>query len=199
MRDVMVLFSGGTDSTVLVEMARRDERIAHLFYASFRHPARKQELRSFYAGFRRLRNAGEPVKCSEVGLLLRAEALDIGAGEPGARVVPGRNLAIIALAANHAAALGLSEVWIGATAADRDGYADCRPGYIAAASALTEPFGVRVRAPLADMSRAEVMALGRDLGAPMADAWSCYQPTPSANGHPYSATQCGTCNSCRQV
>ena len=97
---------------------------------------------------------------------------------------------MIAHAANIAASLGAKEVWIGATASDCEQYPDCRPSYLRSASLLCEPFGVRVRAPYAPLSRADVRHLAETMGMDLSWSWSCYQPIGDQ--------PCGTCDSCKQ-
>lgn len=130
------------------------------------------------------------VKEHYVRVSLRAEAMDIGVGVPGARVVPGRNLVLIAHAINIAAATGASSVWIGCNADDAADYPDCRPPFILAASRLGEEFGVVVEAPLLHMTKADVVREAQRLGVDVGATWSCYQPTAMCK-------PCGTCNACK--
>jgi 7-cyano-7-deazaguanine synthase len=116
--------------------------------------------------------------------------LAIGPGEPGPRVVAGRNLAMLAMAVNLAAGVGASTVWIGCTAEDSAEYPDCRPAFIEEVDRMARAFGVRVVAPFIGNTRAEVIARGREDGAPLGLAWSCYEPR---DGKP-----CGSCDSCMQ-
>jgi 7-cyano-7-deazaguanine synthase len=129
-------------------------------------------------------------------LVVVVASLDLGemsapSGAPGLRVVHGRNLALIGLAVNAAAARGLTSIAIGAHAGDAD-YPDCRPEFVDALSRLSlAAYGVQVDAPLLAMSRSDVVDRARQLGVPIDLCWSCY--APDQDGRP-----CGTCNSCRQ-
>jgi len=188
--DTLVCLSGGLDSVVLVECMRAAGRYGGAVHFVYSHPAQSHERRAVIAVRRRLHLAGEVAPIVDVDLPLRARQLASGVGATGARVVPARNLAMLSMAANMAASMGLSRVAIGSTLADSDGYEDCRPTYIQAVSDLTETFGVQVVAPLASMSRERVRAAAVWFGLSPSEPWSCYQPDA---GQP-----CGRCDSCTQ-
>lgn len=190
MPDVVVLVSGGLDSMVLVEMARQCGRFAGGIHFVYPHPAQSHERRAVIALRRRLHLEADPAPVLDVPIPLRASQLDIGVGESGPRVVPVRNLSMLAIGANLAASFHASEVWIGATSEDSADYPDCRKDYLEAVSLVCAPFGVTVRAPLLGCERGEVERLADSFGIDRSSVWSCYQPR---NGKP-----CGVCNSCRQ-
>lgn len=186
----LVLFSGGVDSLVLASEAVAERRLGLLLHVVYPHPAQSHERRAVAAATLEWHRLGVSAPILEAHLPLSADTLSAGVGAAGYRVVPGRNLALIALAVNLAAARGLRRVLLGATASDRDGYPDCRPDFVAAVSALSAPWGVEVAAPLVDCSRADVLRRGAVAGAPLGTAWSCYQPDGCA--------PCGRCGSCTQ-
>jgi 7-cyano-7-deazaguanine synthase len=120
--------------------------------------------------------------------------------EPGIPVtyVPARNTIFLSLALGWAEAVGAHDLVIGVNALDYSGYPDCRPTFISAfetmASAATrdgvegQPF--KVHTPLIDMTKADIVRAGLDLGLDLGLSWSCYDPR--ADGTP-----CGACDSCR--
>ncbi len=120
--------------------------------------------------------------------------------QPGIPVtyVPARNTIFLSLALGWAEAAGARDLFIGVNALDYSGYPDCRPEFIAAFEGLAElatkagvegePF--RIRAPLQQMTKADIVREGTRLGLDMGISWSCYDPTP-AGAH------CGRCDSCR--
>lgn len=184
-RDVLVLFSGGLDSTVCAEMARRRERLHTLLHVQYGQANAEQEMIASGAWARKRGLSRELVQVP-----IRAAELSIGVGEPGARVVPGRNLALLAVAANRAAAVGCREVWIGCNADDAADYPDCRFEFLKATAALmVATAGVDVSAPLLGKTKTEVVALARHWDIDIGETWSCYEPRV---GKP-----CGTCNACR--
>lgn len=188
--DTLVLFSGGVDSAVLVAKMLAEGRLGAALHVSYSHPAQLSEAHAVAAIKLAYSKRGVILPLQTVAVDIAATQLDAGAGASGPRVVPGRNACLLSVATNAAAALGLSRVVFGATAEDLADYADCRPEFVAAMSALASVWGVTIEAPLLAMRRADVVALGRSLDAPMDKAWSCYQP---ANGKP-----CGKCGSCLQ-
>jgi 7-cyano-7-deazaguanine synthase len=125
----------------------------------------------------------------------RVEQLD-----PGIPVtyVPARNTIFLSLALAWAETLGASDIFIGVNALDYSGYPDCRPEYIAAyeeMANLATKAGVegdqrlRVHAPLAQLTKAEIISRGLELGVDYSLTLSCYEPGPGGG-------QCGTCDAC---
>jgi 7-cyano-7-deazaguanine synthase len=109
--------------------------------------------------------------------------------------VPGRNLIFLSVAVAVAEARDAQAVYLGVNALDYSGYPDCRPEFVrsfeqTAALALkrgTEGRPVEVRTPLQDLTKAEIVALGREVGAPLHLSWSCYREGPAP---------CGRCDAC---
>lgn len=109
--------------------------------------------------------------------------------------VPARNLIFLAVAMGVAEARGAEAVWIGVNALDYSGYPDCRPEFVRsfeATAALALKRGVEgdpvaIRTPLLDLSKADIVRLGVEVGAPLELTWSCYRGADRP---------CGTCDSC---
>lgn len=87
-------------------------------------------------------------------------------------------------------------IYVGANALDYSGYPDCRPefyGAITEVIRLGSKVGtaynvpVRIQAPIINMSKAEIVRHGTDLGAPLEVTWSCYLGLE---------WPCGACDSC---
>lgn len=185
MSKVVVLFSGGVDSMVLATMAERAGTIHSCLHYQYGQSNAEMEMIAMSA-WCRARNVPRVI----MALPLSARSMAIGTGAPGARVVPGRNLAMLAVGISYAASVGASEVWYGANADDHGDYADCRPMFVSALSMLAEnDTGVAVRAPLLWQTKAQIVVEARRIGADIGAAWTCYEPT--RNGEP-----CGTCNAC---
>jgi 7-cyano-7-deazaguanine synthase len=112
--------------------------------------------------------------------------------------VPARNTIFLSLALAWAEVTGAGTIVIGVNALDYSGYPDCRPAYLEAferLAALATRAGVegrplRIVAPLLQLSKAEIIRLGMDLGLDYSLTHSCY--SPAADGRP-----CGACDSCR--
>jgi 7-cyano-7-deazaguanine synthase len=91
-----------------------------------------------------------------------------------------------------------SDIFIGVNALDYSGYPDCRPEFIeafermanlATKSGVEGRTRVKIHTPLIQMSKAQIVQLGAELGVPFGLTHSCYDP--DAAGRP-----CGQCDSC---
>lgn len=113
--------------------------------------------------------------------------------------VPARNTIFLSFALAWAEVLGSSDIFIGVNAVDYSGYPDCRPEFIDAFERLAgfgtragveegRPF--RIRAPLIDLTKAQIIRRGLELGVDYAITRSCYDPDASG-------AACGECESCR--
>jgi 7-cyano-7-deazaguanine synthase len=112
--------------------------------------------------------------------------------------VPARNTVFLALALGWAEVLEAREIHVGVNAVDYSGYPDCRPEFIAAFERLAnlatragvEGGSFAIRAPLIELSKAEIVRRGVALGVDYALTVSCYQPDGAGRA-------CGRCDSCR--
>ena len=112
--------------------------------------------------------------------------------------VPARNTIFLSFALGYAEVLGAGDIYIGVNALDYSGYPDCRPEYIAAFQHLAnlatkagvEGARVTIHAPLIQMTKAQIIRKGRELGVDFDLTLSCYDP--NAAGEP-----CGRCDACQ--
>lgn len=112
--------------------------------------------------------------------------------------VPARNTVFLSLALGWAEVLGARDIFIGVNAVDYSGYPDCRPEFISAFEQLAnlatragvEGDHFHIRTPLIDLSKADIIRRGIDLGVDYAQTISCYD----ADIH---GRACGKCDSCR--
>jgi 7-cyano-7-deazaguanine synthase len=112
--------------------------------------------------------------------------------------VPARNTVLLALLLGLAEVVDAHQLFIGVNAVDYSGYPDCRPAFLEAfekLAALATVAGAergvryRVRAPLLELSKADIIRRGLALGVDYGLTWSCYDPTPEG-------LACGRCDSC---
>ena len=112
--------------------------------------------------------------------------------------VPARNTIMLSLALAYAEVLEANDIFIGVNAVDYSGYPDCRPEFIEAyqqmarlaTKAAVEGAQISIRTPLIDLTKAEIIRRGTQLGVDYALTVSCYQ----ADGQ---GRACGLCDSCR--
>jgi MazG family protein len=116
--------------------------------------------------------------------------------------VPARNTVFLAIALGWAEVLGATDLFVGVNAVDYSGYPDCRPEFLRAferLAALATATGTehgaqfQVHAPLMQLSKAEIVARGRELGVDFALTHTCY--VPDCDEHRVLA--CGRCDACR--
>ena len=111
--------------------------------------------------------------------------------------VPARNLIFLSLALGFAETIGAKDVFLGVNAVDYSGYPDCRPEFLTAFEAcanLATKAGVQgqpfaIHAPLVNLTKAEIIQRGVQLGVDYGKTHSCYDPDPQG-------LACGTCDSC---
>jgi 7-cyano-7-deazaguanine synthase len=80
---------------------------------------------------------------------------------------------------------------------DYSGYPDCRPEFIAAFEAMAnlatragvEGGRLRIRTPLIDLTKAQIIQRGIELGVDYGATMSCYDPGPDGGA-------CGHCDAC---
>ncbi len=112
--------------------------------------------------------------------------------------VPARNTIMLSYALGWAEVLGAQDIFVGVNAVDYSGYPDCRPEYIQAFERMAnlatkvavegKPF--HIRAPLIDLSKADIIDSGTRLGVDYGLTVSCYQADLQGRA-------CGVCDSCR--
>jgi 7-cyano-7-deazaguanine synthase len=127
---------------------------------------------------------------------LAADPVD---GEIPITYVPARNTIFLSVALAWAEVLDAGSIYIGVNALDYSGYPDCRPEFIEAYQRMADlatRAGVedrrppRIRAPLIQLTKAEIIRRGSELGVDYGSTISCYDPT--AEG-----AACGECAACR--
>ena len=111
--------------------------------------------------------------------------------------VPARNTVFLSIALGYAEVIGANHLFIGANAVDYSGYPDCRPEFIAAFEALAnvatkagvEGAGIKIHAPLMQMSKADIARAGTELGVDYSLTITCYQADDVGQA-------CGACEAC---
>jgi 7-cyano-7-deazaguanine synthase len=202
------LLSGGLDSATCLAHARRSgfECYALSFDYGQRHRVELDSARRLAAalGAREHRIARIDLRVFGHSALTDQIAVPKGrdeavmSSEIPITYVPARNTIFLSFGLAWAEVLEANEIYIGVNALDYSGYPDCRPEFIHAferMSNLATKAGVegrtriRIRTPLIDLTKAEIVLLGRELDVPFELTHSCYDPDAAGRA-------CGACDSC---
>jgi 7-cyano-7-deazaguanine synthase len=128
----------------------------------------------------------------------RPEA-ELGVGVP-VTYVPARNTVFLAVALGWAEVLGARDLFLGVNALDYSGYPDCRPAFleaferlaaVATAAGAEGGVRVRVRAPLLEMTKAQIVLRAEELGCDLGLTHTCYDPPAGP-----AVQACGRCDAC---
>jgi 7-cyano-7-deazaguanine synthase len=205
----VVLLSGGLDSTTVLAIAQEEgyEPYALSFSYGQRHTVELDAAKKVASAMRvadhivaniDLRAFGGSALTADIAVPHHESAEDLDATEIPITYVPARNTVFLSFALAWAETLGASDVFIGVNAMDYSGYPDCRPEYIAAYETmanLATKAGVegrqklKIHTPLIDLTKAQTIQRGLELGVDYALTHSCYDPSPEGKA-------CGTCDSC---
>ena len=207
-KKAVILLSGGLDSATVVALAKADGYSCYTM--SFDYGQRhRSELQAAEQVARQL----GVVEHKVIGLNLNGmggSALTDSSIEvpesptEGIPVtyVPARNTVFLSLALGWAEVLGARDIFIGVNAVDYSGYPDCRPEFVeafermanlatkAGVESLDPENSFRIHAPIIQMSKAEIIRLGAEMGINYSQTVSCYQA--NTNGE-----ACGICESCQ--
>ena len=212
-RKAVILSSGGIDSTTAMVMAR-DEGF-ELYSMSFdygqRHAVELEASRKVAEalGARRhlviridLRAIGGSALTTDIAVPHGRSEQELASGIP-ITYVPARNTIFLSYALAWAEVLEASDIFIGVNAVDYSGYPDCRPAYIhafetmanlAIKAAVEGRMRISIRTPLIDMTKAEIIRKGADLGVDYRLTHSCYDP--AADGKACGQSICFRRRSC---
>ncbi len=201
MQKGIVLASGGMDSLVLAAFARRESAIS-LLHVNYGQRTQDKELACFHAIADYL-DVSERlvVDISHLSAIGGSALTDPSIAVPEADLrrkgipatyVPFRNAHLVCIAASWAEVIGARTIYIGAIWADSSGYPDCRPEFYAAMNeairlGTREGSGLAVKAPFVHLLKKDLVLMGKSMGVPFENSWSCYSG---------GARACGRCDSC---
>jgi 7-cyano-7-deazaguanine synthase len=199
----VVLLSGGMDSAVALAIARAQGFDCHALSVRYgqRHLAELDAAATVARALGAVAHKVVDVDLRAIGG--SALTADIAVPEsPAAGIpvtyVPARNTIMLAVALGWAEVLGARDLFAGVNAVDYSGYPDCRPAFVEAFERLAnlatkagvEGQGLRVHAPLIDLSKADIVRRGIELGVDFAATVSCYRADAQGRA-------CGRCDACR--
>lgn len=203
-RRAVVLLSGGMDSATILALAVAEGFDCHCL--SFRYGQRHDaELVAAARVAERLGARQHRVMDLDLSLFGGSALTDPSMALPVApsdgipiTYVPARNMVFLSIALSWAEVLGAQDIFIGVNAVDYSGYPDCRPEFVRAFEAAanlatragTEGRHFCIRAPLLDLSKAQIIRQGVALGVDFSLTVSCYQADDQG-------LACGLCDACR--
>ena len=204
----VVLLSGGLDSATTLAVARAEDYDCYALSFDYgqRHARELESARRVAAALGAkehlvlrldLRAIGGSALTAEIPVPKGRSAEAIATGIP-ITYVPARNTIFLSHALGWAEVLGSQDLFIGVNVLDASGYPDCRPAFIDAFKRLADlatRAGIegasrfRIHTPLIELSKAQIIRRGLELGVDYGLTWSCYEPGPDGRG-------CGLCDAC---
>ncbi len=207
MKKAVVLLSGGLDSSTCMAIAKRDgyEVYALSFDYGQRHDRELESARAIAEHFGAKEHIIMKTDLDRIGgSALTDDSIDVPenrdeehmSDEIPVTYVPARNTILLSYALAYAEVKDCDAIYIGANALDYSGYPDCRPEYYRAFEEVArlgtkrgvEGRPIEIKYPLIDMSKADIIRTGMELGVPYELTWSCYKGGEKA---------CGVCDSCK--
>lgn len=200
----VVLLSGGMDSATVLAMARQQgyEPYALSFRYGQRHSAELDAAIRLAQQNQVTEHKIVDLDLSQIGgSALTDQSIDVpqqaSEGIP-VTYVPARNTIFLSIALACAEVLKAQAIFIGVNAVDYSGYPDCRPEFIKAFEEMAnlatkvavEGERLSIYTPLIELSKAEIIQQGIELGVNYADTVSCYQADAQGRA-------CGQCDACR--
>lgn len=204
----VVLLSGGVDSTTCLAIARHEGYLPYAlsFRYGQRHALELQAAQQVAMALGAVEHVTLDIDLRRFGGSALTDDIDVPkgrepaemAGEIPSTYVPARNTIFLSFALAWAEVLEANDIFIGVNALDYSGYPDCRPEYTRAfeqMANLATKAGVEgrqqlnIHTPLIELTKAQIIARGLELGVDFGLTLSCYDPAPDA-------TPCGRCDSC---
>jgi len=201
----VVLLSGGLDSATTLAIARDAGFACYCLSIDYgqRHRAELDAAKRVAHALGAIEHRITALDLTAFGgsaLTDTSIAVPLGGVQPGIPVtyVPARNTIFLALALAYAEVRGAADLFFGANAVDYSGYPDCRPEYMRAFEALAnlatkaavEGRKLTLHTPIIELTKAEIIQRGVELGVDYALTVSCYQAASDG-------AACGRCDACR--
>jgi len=207
-KKAVVLSSGGLDSTTVMAIAKNEDYVLYSLSFSYgqRHKIELQAAGKVAEIIGVEKHLVINLDLNKIGGSALTDSIDVPKNRNGKAIsanipvtyVPARNTIFLSYALAWAEVIGSSDIFIGVNAIDYSGYPDCRPEYIEAfekMANLATKAGVegltriKINTPLLNMSKAQIIKKGIELGLDYSLTHSCYDPNPEG-------IACGRCDSC---
>jgi 7-cyano-7-deazaguanine synthase len=197
-KKTVIILSGGMDSTTMVYFLKNKGHELHAI--SFDYGQRhSRELIKAMVTCTKLGITHELVDLQSLTHLISNSSLTSDTPVPEGHyadenmkstVVPNRNMIMLSIAAGYAINIGATAVAYGAHAGDHAIYPDCRPTFgVAMANAfnLCDFNELELLTPFMDITKNDICEIGKTLGVPFEDTWTCYKGLD---------VPCGVCGAC---
>lgn len=197
----VIAVSGGLDSCVTTAIANKEYDLA-LAHFNYGQRTEDKELQSFnkiadyfevekrmvidFSHFQKIGGSSLTDKSIEIN------KADLNNENVPNSYVPFRNGNMLSACVSWAEIIEANSIFIGAVFEDSSGYPDCRPEFLNAFETMlnlgTKPeTKIKIKAPIINMNKKEIIKIGLELKAPLELTWSCYSDEDEA---------CGVCDSC---
>ena len=212
MKKIVVLVSGGLDSSTVLAMLNQQSKKEDLeiyalsFNYSQNHIVELEKIKNFIKQYNVKEHRVIDLDLSAFStsaLVNKAinvpnykNAKDVGNQVP-VTYVPARNTIFLSYALGFAEVIGALDIYIGAHMTDSANYPDCREEYLDSfqqMANLATKSGINnhklsIHAPLIKMTKAEIVAAGLKLNVDYSLTISCYDPN-------LQGESCGKCHAC---
>ena len=199
MKDIVILYSGGMDSSVAIYKYAERIRLAVTFNYGSKHNLREIEYANRNCTALGIEHHVIDIDLNKMGFV--SDLLKSGGAIPDGHyedqnmiktVVPFRNGIMLSIAAGIAESIGCDKLMISNHAGDHAIYPDCRPEFINSMSDAIR-FGtynnLEIFAPFTNLTKREIALIGKEINVPFEKTYSCY------NGQ---EVHCGTCGTCTE-
>jgi 7-cyano-7-deazaguanine synthase len=205
MKRAVVLLSGGLDSATVLAIAREQGYSCHALSVDYgqRHRAELDAAAHVAKALGAVEHRTLRIDLGGIGGSALTDSSIAVPESPQIGIpityVPARNTVMLSFALGWAEVLNAPRIFIGVNAVDYSGYPDCRPVFVAAfervanlatKAAVEGTLKFEIATPLIDMTKAQIIRRGLELGVDFSLTVSCYQAD-------VRGCACGRCDSCR--
>lgn len=197
MKDIVILYSGGMDSSVALYRYADRIQLAVSFNYGSKHNTREIEFAAKNCKTLGIEHRVIELDLNKMGFV--SDLLQSGGKIPNGHyadatmiktVVPFRNGIMLSIAAGIAESFQCNKLLISNHAGDHAIYPDCRPNFIESMNDAIR-YGtynhVEILAPFTNITKRQIALIGKEVGVPFENTYSCY------NGQEIHCGTCGTC------
>lgn len=207
-KKAIVLSSGGLDSTTVMAIAKSEQYDIYSLSFSYgqRHSIELEAAERVAKAMGVKKHLKIHIDLNLIGGSALTDDIEVPKGRDENTMtsdipvtyVPARNTIFLSYALAWAEVLGASDIFIGVNAVDYSGYPDCRPEFISAFEKMANlatkagvegTHSIKILTPLIQLTKAQIIKRGSELGVDYGLTFSCYDPSPEG-------LSCGHCDSC---